>query len=166
MKEELQGSNDEHSKLKVQRINQELQKVKALLDHQKKKEDMNKLIKKLQAYMPTSPEKAGPGSRDQAVKYQSEFVIHQDKLDEYKRRRKARYAQSMGVTIEGTESGPKARPKTAIGGSISLVDKENWNTQANRSFGKTPNMSPTKQGLINLDLIQKEVRKTMRMEEI
>ena len=27
-------------------------------------------------------------------------------------------------------------------------------------------MSPTRQGLINLDLIQKEVRKTMRMEEI
>ena len=66
----------------------------------------------------------------------------------------------MGVSIEACLE--KARPKTAIGGSIGFVEKENWNTQAHRSFGKTPQISPTKQGLINLDLIQKEVRKSMR----
>ena len=60
------------------------------------------------------------------------------------------------------------RPKTAVGGQkiIQFVEKENWNTQANRSFGKTPQLSPTKQGLINLDLIQKEVQNSMRMEEM
>jgi len=71
----------------------------------------------------------------------------------------------MGVTIEGPQP-QKARPKTAVGGPIQFVEKENWNTQANRSFGKTPQISPTKQGLINLDLIQKEVKKSMRMEEM
>jgi hypothetical protein len=32
--------------------------------------------------------------------------------------------------------------------------------------GVTPNLSPSKQGLINLDLLQKDIRKSMRYEEM
>jgi hypothetical protein len=69
------------------RIKSELTKAKELLDDHKKREDMQKLIKQLQVNM--VPENQGE-SRERASRYQSE--INQGKIEEYKRRRKLRYA--------------------------------------------------------------------------
>jgi hypothetical protein len=95
--------------------------------------------------------------------------MHQAKIEEYKRRRKIRYAQSVGGAGSlGQAETVKARPKTAMGASVQFADvKENWNSRREqRIVGVTPNLSPSKQGLINLDLLQKDIRKSMRYEEM
>ena len=63
----------------------------------------------------------------------------------------------------------KARPKTSIGASVhfSNVKENDYSGREQQSLvGVTPNLSPSKQGLINLDLLQKDIRKSMRYEEM
>jgi hypothetical protein len=100
-------------------------KEKELLDDHKKREDMQKLIKQLQVNM--MPENQGE-SRERASRYQSE--INQGKIEEYKRRRKLRYASSVGgAGSVGQAQTVKARPKTAIGASVQVAMlKDNWNS--------------------------------------
>ena len=162
MKAELQGDDKESNR--AMRIKSELTQAKELLDDHKKREDMQKLIKQLQVNM--MPENQGE-SRERASRYQSE--INQGKIEEYKRRRKLRYAQSVGgAGSVGQAQTMKARPKTAIGASVQVAMlKDNWNSLRDQKLvGVTPNMSPCKQGLINLDLLQKDIRKSMRYEEM
>lgn len=73
--------------------------------------------------------------------------MHQAKIEDYKRRRKIRYAQSVGGAGSlGQAQTVKARPKTAMGASVQFADvKENWKSgREQRMVGVTPNLSPSK----------------------